>query len=34
MREVQDRVLRVTEIVEGFRELLENMLSVNLTLIG
>ncbi len=34
MREVQDRVLRVTERVQGFRDLLENILSVNLTLIG
>ena len=34
LREVQDRVLRVTERVESFRELLTNILSVNLTLIG
>lgn len=31
---LQDRVLRVTERVEGFRELLTNILNVNLTLIG
>ena len=34
LRDVQDHVLRVTERVEGFRELLANILSVNLTLIG
>ena len=34
VRDVQDRVLRVTERVQGFRELLTNILSVNLTLIG
>jgi len=34
LREVQDRVLRVTERVEGFRDLLTNILNVNLTLIG
>jgi magnesium transporter len=34
LREVQDRVLRVTERVQGFRELLTNILSVNLTLVG
>jgi magnesium transporter len=34
LREVQDRVLRVTERVQGFRDLLTNILSVNLTLIG
>jgi magnesium transporter len=34
LREVQDRVLRVTERVQGFRDLLANILSVNLTLIG
>ena len=28
---VQDRVLRITERVEGFRQLLQNILSVNLT---
>jgi magnesium transporter len=34
LRDVQDRVLRVTERVEGFRELLANILSVNLTQIS
>jgi magnesium transporter len=34
LRDVQDRVLRVTERAQGFRELLTNILSVNLTLIG
>ena len=34
LRDVQDRVLRVTERVQGFRDLLTNILSVNLTLIG
>jgi magnesium transporter len=34
LRDVHDRVLRVTERVESFRELLTNILSVNLTLIG
>lgn len=34
LREVQDHVLRVTERVEGFRELLTNILSVNLTLVS
>jgi Mg2+ and Co2+ transporter CorA len=34
LRDVQDRVLRVTERVEGIRELLTNILSVNLTLVG
>jgi magnesium transporter len=34
LRDVQDRALRVTERVEGFRELLANILSVNLTLIS
>ena len=34
LREVQDRVLRVTERVQGFRDLLTNNLNVNLTLIG
>jgi magnesium transporter len=32
LRDVQDRVLRVTEQAQGFRELLQNILSVNLTL--
>ena len=34
LRDVQDHVLQVTERVEGFRELLQNILSVNLTLVG
>jgi magnesium transporter len=34
LRDVQDHALRVTEQVAGFRELLQNILSVNLTLVG
>jgi magnesium transporter len=34
LRDVQDRVLRATERVEGIRELLTNILNVNLTLVG
>ena len=34
LRDVQDHALRVTERVEAFRELLSNILSVNLTLVG
>jgi magnesium transporter len=34
LRDVQDHVLRVTERVQGFRELLTNILSVNLSLVG
>jgi magnesium transporter len=34
LRTVQDRALRITERVEGFRQLLQNILSVNLTLVG
>jgi len=34
LRDVQDHVLRVTERVEGFRELLNNILNVNLTLVS
>jgi magnesium transporter len=34
LREMHGRVLRVTERVEGFRELLTNILNVSLTLIG
>jgi magnesium transporter len=34
LRAVQDRVLRVTERAQGFRELLTNILSVNLTLVS
>jgi magnesium transporter len=32
LRDVHDHVIQVTERVEGFRQLLENILSVNLTL--
>jgi magnesium transporter len=32
LRDVQNRVLRVTDQAQGFRELLQNILSVNLTL--
>jgi magnesium transporter len=34
LRDVQDHALRVQERVEGFRELLQNILSVNLTVVG
>ena len=34
MRDVQDHLLRVTEQIDGFRELLSDVLSVNLTLTG
>jgi magnesium transporter len=34
LRDVQDHALRVQERVESFRELLQNILSVNLTLVG
>ncbi len=34
LRDVQDHVLQVTERVENFREILQNILSVNLTLVG
>jgi magnesium transporter len=34
LRDVQDHAVRVQERVEGFRELLQNILSVNLTLVG
>jgi magnesium transporter len=34
LRDVRDHALRVTEQVEAFRELLSNILSVNLTLVG
>jgi magnesium transporter len=34
LRELRDRVLRVTERVEGFRELLANILNVNLSQIS
>lgn len=34
LRDVRDHVLRVSEQIDGFRELLSNVLSVNLTLVG
>jgi magnesium transporter len=34
LRDVQDHALRVIEQVAGFREILQNILSVNLTLVG
>ena len=34
LRDVRDYALRVTERAEGFRELLNNILDVNLTLVG
>ena len=34
LRDVEDHLLRVVEQVDGFRELLSNVLSVNLTLTG
>jgi magnesium transporter len=34
LRDVQDHAIRVVERVDGFRELLQNILSVNLTLVG
>ena len=34
LRDVQDHILRVTEQVGSFREILQNILSVNLTLVG
>jgi len=34
LRDVQDHALRTTEQVEAFRELISNILSVNLTLVG
>ncbi|CAN5168531.1 magnesium/cobalt transporter CorA [soil metagenome] len=34
VRDVQDHLLRVSEQIDGFRELLSNVLSVNLTLTG
>jgi magnesium transporter len=33
-RDLRDRALRVTERVEGFRELLSNILTVNFTILG
>jgi magnesium transporter len=34
LRDVQDHALRITDRVEGFREILQSILSVNLTLVG
>jgi magnesium transporter len=34
MRAVHDRALRITERLDGFRELLQNILSVNLTIVS
>jgi magnesium transporter len=34
LRDVQDHALRITEQVASFRELLQNILSVNLTLVS
>jgi magnesium transporter len=34
IRDVQDHAIQVTERVAGFREILQNILSVNLTLVG
>jgi magnesium transporter len=34
MRDVHDRALRITERLDGFRELLSNILSVNLTIVS
>ena len=34
LRDVQDHAIQVTERVAGFRELLQNILSVNLSLVG
>lgn len=34
LRDVQDHLLRVADQIDGFRELLQNVLSVNLTLTG
>jgi magnesium transporter len=34
LHDVQDHALRITEQVGGFREMLQNILSVNLTLVG
>ena len=34
LRDVQDHAIRVNEQVAGFRDLLQNILSVNLTLVG
>ena len=34
LRDVQDHAIEVTERVAGFKDLLQNILSVNLTLVG
>ena len=34
LRDVQDHAIQITERVAGFREILQNILSVNLTLVG
>jgi magnesium transporter len=34
LRDLRDRALRVTERVEGFREILSNILTVNFTIVG
>ncbi len=34
LRRIRDRVLRVTEQIEGFRDLLSSILDVNLTMVG
>jgi magnesium transporter len=34
LRDLRDRALRVTERVEGFRELLSNILTVSFTIVG
>jgi magnesium transporter len=34
LRHIRDRVLRVTERIEGFRDLLSSILDVNLTMVG
>jgi len=34
LRDVQDHAIRVVERVDSFRELLQNILSVSLTLVG
>jgi magnesium transporter len=31
---IRDRVLRVTQQIEGFRDLLSSILGVNLTMVG
>ena len=34
MRGMEDRVLKVTEQIKGFRELLSNIFGVNLTMVS